>query len=77
MSKLPINIPAPRGEGSTTDWRKAFAVLVLLLSREFINSGLFSTYVDTLRDHCGDEAADFMVAVFNSNRSPWVQSLMG
>jgi hypothetical protein len=62
---------------SKTDWKRAFQVLTVLTSTGFVSSREVAHNVQKLREACGDEAADFMVQVFNGTRSQWMQDFMG
>jgi len=59
------------------DWKRAFVVLCVLLSTDFVTTSTINRYVDRIRKVAGDEPADLFVFLFNNLRSKIAQDFMG
>jgi hypothetical protein len=75
LSKPPE--PEVRYIEAETDWKKAFQALTILSCTGFVTSEKVSHLANRIREECGDEAAGFMIEVFNGTRSDWMQDFMG
>lgn len=62
---------------SETDWRKAFQALAFLTSTGFVSSEQGANRANKIREVCGEDPAEFLIEVFNSTRSQWMQDFMG
>lgn len=66
-----------RKRAEQPDWHAVFAELVLMISSGFVNSAMFSHYVNRIRESHGDQVADEMVQIFNGRRTGFMQDFMG
>ena len=66
-----------RKQASETDWKLAFKALAFLTSTGFVSSDQVANRANKIRELCGEEPAEFLIEVFNSTRSQWMQEFMG